>query len=70
VLRRADHDLICLESEIGMYEGEPLLLPLMVAGEIVRAQPEPGDSRGRCLAGLGDRDRILRVSEGLEKLKA
>lgn len=69
VLRRANHDLICLESEIGMYEGEPLLEPLMVAGEITRIRPEVGESRGRCLAGLGERDRILRVSEGVEKLK-
>jgi len=69
VLRRANHDLICLESEIGLYEGEPLLEPLMVAGEITRIRPEVGESRGRCLAGLGERDRILRVSEGVEKLK-
>lgn len=68
IMRRSDHDLICLETEAGMFDGEPLLAPLMLGGEIVRTRPEVGESRGRCLAGLGERGRELRISEGLGRL--
>lgn len=80
VLRRADHDLVCLLDEADHLDGEPLLQPLILNGELVSEAPSVQEGRDRCAAQLADLppellpggggEWDLRVSEGIGRLMA
>ncbi len=79
VLRQAEGDLVCHVDEEHLFEGRPLLQPLVAQGERVRDLPPVQDSRQRCLdelealppevrASPPDRPWPVRLSDRLSQL--